>query len=225
MLWLHLQVEYLLLYFTRLVSIHSVAKCDDEEVQREEEKLPYMRPPVVVVGTHSDQPHQEPKRAEACIKKSISRKTFEQHVVRPFFVVNNTLSSADPGVQKLRQKINELFQLEPYMGEDVPIRWFSFEKVAEALVEKKTTYLELDQLERIVREVCLIEDETEVASMLNFYHDLGVIIKYGSTVVLQAQWLIDLFKKLITIRPYDEQVSKDTLGLGLHCFLYLFCEI
>ena len=144
--------------------------------------------------------------------------------MRPFFVVNNTLSSADPGVQKLRQKINELFQLEPYMGEDVPIRWFSFEKVAEALVEKKTTYLELDQLERIVREVCLIEDETEVASMLNFYHDLGVIIKYGSTVVLQAQWLIDLFKKLITIRPYDEQVSKDTLGLVTLFFCIYFVK-
>lgn len=190
------------------MSIHNVSVPEDELLNSETvKKLPYMRPPVVIVGTHSDCAHEEPKRAEACIKKSISRKTFEQHVVRPFFVVNNTLSSSDTGVKNLRQKINELLQLEPYMGEDVPIRWFNFEKVAEVLVEKKTSHLDLAQLEQIVREVCLIEDENEVASMLNFYHDLGVIIKYGKTVVLQAQWLISLFKKLITIRPYDEQVS------------------
>jgi len=40
--------------------------------------------------------------------------------------------------------------------------------------------------------------------MLNFYHDLGVIVKHGRTVVLQAQWLIDLFKQLITVRPFHE---------------------
>ena len=88
-----------------------------------------MRPPVLIVGTNVDHPFEDPKKAETCIKKSISRKTFEQHVVRPFFAVNNTLSSSDSGVKKLRQKMSELFQLEPYMGEDVPVRWFNFEKV------------------------------------------------------------------------------------------------
>jgi len=34
-----------------------------------------------------------------------------------------------------------------------------------------------------------------------------VIVKHGRTVVLQAQWLIDLFKELITVKPYDELVS------------------
>ncbi|XP_022807201.1 uncharacterized protein LOC111344257 isoform X1 [Stylophora pistillata] len=40
--------------------------------------------------------------------------------------------------------------------------------------------------------------------MLNFYHDLGMIVKHGSTVVLKAQWLIDLFKRLITIPRYED---------------------
>ena len=44
--------------------------------------------------------------------------------------------------------------------------------------------------------------------MLNFYHDLGVIVKHGHTVVLQAQWLINLFKQLITVPPFNEVVSK-----------------
>lgn len=68
--------------------------------------------------------------------------------------------------------------------------------------------MDFDQLLNVTREVCQIDDKEELTAMLNFYHDLGVIVKHGHTVVLQAQWLIDLFKKLITVRPFDEMVSK-----------------
>ena len=92
------------------------------------------------------------------------------------------------------------------MGEDVPVRWFNFEKVVEALVQQKMFYLKVSQLYNIVRQKCYIEDEAEMVAMLDFYHDLGIIIWHGDTVVLQTQWLIHLFKMLITIRPFDEQV-------------------
>ena len=67
--------------------------------------------------------------------------------------------------------------------------------------------MDLDQLVSVIRQVCHIDDKEEMTTMLNFYHDLGVIVKHGRTVVLQAQWLIDLFKQLITVRPFDEAVS------------------
>ena len=99
------------------------------------------------------------------------------------------------------------------MGEDVPVRWFNFEKVVEGLVQQKVFYLKVAQLYNIVRKVCYIEDESEMVAMLDFYHDLGVIIWHGDSVVLQTQWLIHLFKKLITIRPFDEQVWRFSLYL------------
>ena len=68
--------------------------------------------------------------------------------------------------------------------------------------------MNLDQLLTVTREVCHIDDKEELTAMLNFYHDLGVIVKHGHTVVLQAQWLIDLFKQLITVRPFDEVVRR-----------------
>ena len=67
--------------------------------------------------------------------------------------------------------------------------------------------MDLDRLISVIRQVCHIDDEEEMTAMLNFYHDLGVIVKHGGTVVLQARWLIDLFKQLITVRPFDEAVS------------------
>ena len=44
--------------------------------------------------------------------------------------------------------------------------------------------------------------------MLNFYHDLGVIVKHGNTVILQAKWLIELFKQLITVRRFRDMVRR-----------------
>ena len=45
--------------------------------------------------------------------------------------------------------------------------------------------------------------------MLDFFHDLGVIVKHRDTVVLQAQWLIKVFKELVTIPSFDEKVRKN----------------
>ena len=67
-------------------------------------------------------------------------------------------------------------------------------------------YLSVAKVQQLLRDVCYIADEAEVAALLDFYHDLGVTVWHGETVVLRAQWLIDLFRKLITVRPFDEQV-------------------
>ena len=56
-----------------------------------------------------------------------------------------------------------------------------------------------------------MEDAKEFESMISFYHGLGMIIKHRSTVVLKAQWLIDLFKQLITIPPFNKQVGKNVI--------------
>lgn len=187
-----------------LVSVHNLSP-EGKVKEDASEEQPYLRPPVIIVGTHADTPFEDPKRMETQIKKSLSGKTYEQHVRRPFFRVDNTRAGEDEGIAKVRQEIREVLRLEPYMGNDVPVRWFNFEKVVEALVQQKTFYLKVSQLYNIVRKMCYIEDEDEMVAMLDFYHDLGIIIWHGDTVVLQTQWLIHLFKKLITIRPFDEQ--------------------
>ena len=69
-------------------------------------------------------------------------------------------------------------------------------------------YKTVEELQISAREDCLIDDDDEFQTMLNFYHDLGLIIKHRSTVVLEAKWLIDLFKELITIPRFDKAVRK-----------------
>ena len=99
-------------------------------------------------------------------------------------------------------------------------RWFNFERAVDALVAKQIYFMDLDELLSVIRKVCHIKAKGEVTTMLNFYHDLGVIVKHGQTVVLQAQWLIDLFKQLITVRPFDEAVSVlDYSYISIYCLL------
>ncbi len=97
------------------------------------------------------------------------------------------------------------------------LRWFNFEKVIEELVATKIRHMDLNQLLTVTKRVCRIDDEEELSAMLNFYHDLGVIVKFGRTVVLEAQWLIDLFKQLITVRPFNEVVNSD-IPFSKFCF-------
>jgi len=104
----------------------------------------------------------------------------------------------------------EVLKQEPYMGEEVPLRWLNFEKVVETLVAEKTYYLQLEQLQAIIQKVCFIDDENEVSTMLDFYHDLGKIVKHRNMVVLRAQWLTDVLRQLITIPPFEEKAPRYT---------------
>ncbi|XP_044169022.1 uncharacterized protein LOC114974232 [Acropora millepora] len=186
-----------------LVSVHNIRSAAKENVAHQGKKLPYLQPPVIIVGTNLDQPFEEVNTMEQHIKESLEYKEYEKHVTAPFFAVDNKREN-DEGVQRLRQNIVQILKNEPYMGEEVPLRWFKFERAVDALVAKQTYFMDLDQLLSVIRQVCQIEDEEDRKAMLNFYHDLGVIVKHGQTVVLQARWLIDLFKQLIMVPPFDE---------------------
>ena len=76
------------------------------------------------------------------------------------------------------------------------------------MIAEKVHYLNLEQLQGIIQKVCFIEDEDEVATLLDFYHDLGMIVRQRNTVVLRAQWLIKVIRQLITIRSFNEMVSE-----------------
>ena len=77
------------------------------------------------------------------------------------------------------------------------------------MIAKKIYCLNFKQLQSIIQKVCFIEDGDELATMLDFYHDLGIIVKHSDTVVLRAQWLINVFKELITIPSLKKRVRKN----------------
>ena len=105
-----------------LVSVHNIRSHAYKSLENQGTKQSYLRPPVIIVGTHSDQPFEEVKTTEEHIIKNILDKEYVKHIVPPFFAVDNTTED-DEGVQKLRHRIMEVLKDEPYMGEEVPLRY------------------------------------------------------------------------------------------------------
>ena len=99
-----------------LVSVRTM--CSPSKV----EDLPYFRPPVFIVGTHADEPHEDIKEMELQIQQEIFGKYSGLHVISDFFSVDNTKGSSDEGVVALQKRMMKVLRQEPYMGERVPIR-------------------------------------------------------------------------------------------------------
>ena len=55
----------------------------------------------------------------------------------------------------------------------------------------------------------MITDDQKFQTLLNFLHDKRILIHFNDTpeldkwLVLDPQWLIDVFRMVITVRPYN----------------------
>ena len=112
-----------------LVSVHGIRGADvGDDVKdadhQAKEKPGYLRPPVLIVGTHADQPFEDLEIMGECIENGISGKKYQQQVERPFFYVDNTKSKSDEGVKKLKNKIMTLFKKGSCKAEtELPLRY------------------------------------------------------------------------------------------------------
>ena len=75
-----------------LVTLHSIKPTGEGVDNNSEGMLPYLRPPVFIVGTHADKPFEDIKTMTSQIQLKISGKEYEKHVIRPFFSIDNTQS-------------------------------------------------------------------------------------------------------------------------------------
>ncbi|XP_061191926.1 uncharacterized protein LOC133200170 isoform X2 [Saccostrea echinata] len=181
-------------------------------------------PPILVVGTHrnslsSDEVEQKKLVEEKFdeLRTFMMDKPYTRHLITPFIAIENDMEEGeDPQIGEVRKMIKEAASEEPYMGEQMPIRWLKFEQEIAKLVAEDTTHASYDQIQELASNLG-ITDENEIKIMVNFYHDLGVLIHYGSsgtidnvlrnTVVLQPHWLVDMFRSIVLAKPRSDKWS------------------
>ena len=73
-----------------LATVHGVALATDDPDDDAQRRLPYLRPPVFIVGTHADKPVEDIAVIKKQIQERISGMEYEKHVVRPLFCIDNT---------------------------------------------------------------------------------------------------------------------------------------
>ena len=199
-------------------SVASLAIQDESHSKKTKSDLLPELPPVFLVCTHADKPCDggDPRELGRMVFGHLQTKPYKTHL-HDVFIVDNTKSGHElecPEVLRLRQEIRTVAKELPHMKEAVPIKWLKFEKEMQAKKDEGNKWISLEETKEVAREVCDVSDEEEFRTLLNFLHDQRVLIHFDDTpelskmVVLDTQWLINVFKEVITIRPFDSKEKK-----------------
>ena len=202
-----------------MASVASLARQDESnDVVRETEALANRLPTVFLVCTHADEPHdgRDPRELAIEIFGSLKNKPYGPQL-SDVFVVDNTKSGSEfecREVMRLREAVLDVAKELPHINEVFPVKWLRFEKALQIAKKEGRKCLSLAQARHIASEVCSINKDNEILTLLNFLHDLRILIHFNDTpelsnlVVLDPQWLIDVFKKVITVKPYHCKEKK-----------------
>ena len=202
-------LDYLDFWMTSVASLTSQDKDDNED--HKSEVLPKKLPPVFLVCTHADKPYSgcDPFELAYEIFGTLKDKPYGAHL-SGVFVVDNTKSGSEfecEQVKHLREAVLAVAKELPHVNEVIPIKWLRYEKCIEILKNGRH-HISLAQARHLASKECIIHKDSEILTLLNFLHDLRLLIHFDDTselndmVVLDPQWLIDIFKKVITVRPY-----------------------
>ena len=212
---LETNADYLDFWMSSVVSLAIQDKSDSKKTKSD--MLPEL-PPVFLVCTHADKAYDggDPRELGRTVFGHLQTKPYKNHL-HDVFTVDNTKSGQEtecPEVLRLRQEIRAVADGLPHMKEAVPIKWLKFEKEMQAKKDEGNKWIFLEETKEVAWEVCNVSDEEEFRTLLNFLHDQRVLIHFDDTkelrkmVVLDTQWLINVFKEVITIRPFDSKEKK-----------------
>ena len=204
--------DYLEFWMSSVASL-AIEDESDHQVPRNT-LLPEKLPPVFFVCTHADIPYDGVDSTTLANEAfgSLQTKPYETHLHHHGFVVDNTKSGNEsecPEVRRLRKEVHDVAKELPQMKEAIPINWLRYEKELQFMKEDGHKYIPLERAKEVASEVCNIADDEQFLTLLNFLHDQRILIHFADTpelnrlVVLDPQWLIDVSKEVITIRPYQ----------------------
>ena len=207
-------IDYLNFWMTSVASL----TCSEEECCSSD-VLPKKLPAVFLVCTHADKPFggRDPRELSVEIFGYLKDKPYGDHLCDVFFVDNTSLrvkSSDCLEVARLRQEVLEKAKELPHIKATIPIKWLRFEKALQAVKKKGYKCISLEAAKDIASKVCKVTEENEFTTLMNYLHDLRCLIHFDHTdglkkiIILNPQWLIDVFKKVITVKPYDADEKK-----------------
>lgn len=210
-------VDYLYFWMSLVASLAN--HHDSDPSNTTSKTLPENLPPVFLVCTHADEPfgRSDATTLGRSVYGSLKGKSSGTHLWKDFFVVDNTRSGKEPecsGVVHLRKEVRAACNELQKQGEAIPIKWLLFETVMKEKKEKGFKFISFEEARRTAAEECDICDKDQFRTLMKLLHDQRILIHFDETpeldrlVVLDCQWLIDVFKSVITVKPYEGEDNK-----------------
>ena len=183
---------------------------------------PTRLPLVFLVCTHADQPYcsTDPRQLALELYGFLRGKIYGNHLFKDVFVVDNTKSGGKqkcPEVVRLRAEILAAAKKLPQVKESIPLKWLRYENELQLLRKDGFKWIPFEKAREVASVKCEINDHDQLRTVLNFLHDHRVLIHFSETpeleaiVILDPQWLIDVLKRVITVKSYersDENVEE-----------------
>ncbi|XP_070565257.1 probable serine/threonine-protein kinase pats1 [Ptychodera flava] len=212
-------VKQFLNFWMNSIHTHASQGSDVNMKQRDGSNTTAVAPPVIILGTKKDVLRQtngtgdgaamdvnkEAQKRLLEIKEYLTKNATQAvncHVVDMIAIDNMSRNEdgtvADPSVETLRLKLQQLAMEQFFLGE-VPAKWIQLELSMRELRKEKISLDEVKELGKRMR-----MKEAEVIEALEFYHSVGEILYYKAvpelqnTIILDVEWLVNLFKILIT---------------------------
>ena len=174
-------------------------------------------PQVILVCTHADDLVGDVAEKKARkIYGSLQAKRYKEHLFPKYFIVDNTKSGSDEECKNVQKLRNELLALAERLlqRQTIPINWLRFEETLKCKLDKQVRFITLGEAREIARDKCEMVDEKEMDTAINFMHDQRILIHFDETpklkdmVILDPEWLIHLFREVITVKTYDSSTSE-----------------
>eukprot|EP00118_Oscarella_pearsei_P004011 m.16650 g.16650 ORF g.16650 m.16650 type:complete len:1047 (+) comp27052_c0_seq3:115-3255(+) len=170
-------------------------------------------PPVFGVATHADAEGAMQKLAEQSrvFAEIVEEMKYEGHLIDPksdgkggLFLIRNTLSSQCPGVRAFQRRVDAMDDHYWTQQDSMPVRWLPFEQLLISWQKSKVLYLQ-DALE-IGLKRCAIPSKEEVVVILQYLHNLGVILFFSTisslskVIFVDPTWLVKAIANFVTAK-------------------------
>ena len=205
-------LDYLDFWMTSVYSLVS------PNTNRQETLSSEMLPAVFLACTHADRPYKNeanPIKLAEKIFGTLKDKVYGD-LLKDVFVVDNTKSGRDDecqDVKNLRKAVLSVAKKLPQIKKAIPLKWLKYEKVLRLLSKEGLSWIPIERARQIASDECGIDDDEQFRTLLNFLHDQRILIHFSETpnlekmVILSPQWLIDIFKEVITVKHFKQTDS------------------
>ncbi|XP_053388443.1 uncharacterized protein LOC128551565 [Mercenaria mercenaria] len=187
-------------------------------------------PPVLLVGTFADE-YAKKKNVDGTKyqekKKQLEHEYFKKlrnklgtheaksHISKHFMIDNMCTLDDDKQFRELRKEIVKISKEQSYFGLPIPTKFLLLEDAINKKREEGIKILKKEDFLNCNEELPFRLDEKEINLFLRLYHDLGSLIYFCDNnlehyILLEPQWLIDAFRKLITTKEFVPNENTET---------------
>ena len=177
-------------------------------------------PRIIPVGTHGDKV-QEKEKILSTLLSHCDGKAYASLLLNGVIVDNTTAGRGkeceDKGFRYIRETVHQF--ASKHLAVQTPVAWVLFRKVLQK-VTKGSSIVSYEQAVAVGQACGIVEDV--VPSVLHFYHELAVFLHYtqieslSDKVIVDPQWLIRQFGRLLAPEGLEQKVSNQLLWKPLH---------